>query len=398
MPAQVRRPTAESRWPRVLLTGEEGTEASWLAAEFTGDTRLAASFWLEVGQDANADLYAQARGADFEVICHDGTWEDLYAQLCAVWEDARDAAEAGYPSALVVTSMSGVWSMLTDAADIKERRRHGDMLRVRSLDPAKAYASEVPVEIAPDMWKLMTRRHGQLMSKLLTWPGPVIMTAREKRSADGHWQLKAHEQLGFDCTAWIRLSREDQPEIIVLDTAQHQRMTRPEREALRSQFTLAQLVWEWSGCSTATRVPAVRQFDADQVMPGEQPPSRKLQAVKPHVPAKRHAPSVMLSAREPAATAEEPLPPVAERVSHFFDAWLNISDRNKVSGLWNQMLADLDGQLDTNVHAWLSPEQREALELPPENPYPLLALADRAAKHVRRTGTALCPVKAGVAS
>lgn len=393
MAAQLRRPTAESSWTRALLTGEEGTQAAWMAAEFTGDPRLAASFWLEVGLDANADLYAQADGADFEIICHDGTWQNMYDQLCAVWDDARDAAEAGYPSALVVTSMSGVWSMLTDAADIKERRRHGDTLKVRGIDPAKAYASEVPVVIAPDMWKVMTRRHGQLMSKILTWPGPVIMTAREKRSAEGHWQLKAHEQLGFDCTAWIRLSREDEPEIVVLDTAQHQRMTRPQREALRSQFTLPRLVWDWSGCSTSTRAPAPRRFDADQVMPGEQPPSRKLQAVKPHVPSRRELPSTMLAAREP-ATAEEPLPPVAERISHIFDAWLQLSDRRKVTGLWDQMLTDLDGQLHTNVYQWLSPEQREALNLPDATPYPLLEFADRVARHVRRTGTTLFPVEA----
>lgn len=387
---RTRRPAKTATWwSRVLLSGEPGTGAEWAAAEFTGDERLAGGYWLEVGPDANADLYAQARGANYDVIVHNGTWLDMYEQLCAAWVEAHDLAEAGYPSALVVTSMSGVHAMLNDTADRRARRQLATALTARGLDPAAAFSSEIPVEIHPDLWKLMNRRHGQLMSKILTWPGPVIMTARETRSPEGRWQLRANEQLGFDVTAWVRLTREDHPEIVSLDTAQHYRLTRTERAALRPEFTLARLVWVWSGCGTATRAPEPRVFDADQVLPGEQP-SRVLHAVK----AVRSSPSAGRrgTAAVPAGPAGpvvsgEPLPSEAERVAHFTDAWLHLFQRDQVQSLWDRMQADAGGALDTDVAGLLSDQDREVLGVAAGQAYSLRALATLAAAHVHRTGT-----------
>lgn len=397
---RTRRPAKTTTWwPRVLLSGEPGTGAEWAAAEFTGDDRLAASYWLEVGPDANADLYAQARGADYDVIVHDGTWLDMYEQLCAAWEEAHAAAEAGYPSALIVTSMSGVHAMLNDTADRIARRQHAAALTARGLDPARAFTSEVHVEIHPDVWKRMNRRHQQLMGKVLTWPGPVIMTARETKSPDDRWQLRANDQLGFDVTAWVRLTRDDHPEIVSLDTAQHYRLTRTERAVLRPEFSLPRLVWVWSGCGAESRAPKPRVFDADQVLPGEQP-ARMLQAVKTVRPAPSAVRRTATKPVEPAsAVSGEPLPSEAERVAHFTDAWLYLSQRDQVQGLWDRMQTDAGEALDTDIAGLLSDEDREALGISAGEAFPLRELAMRAAAHVGKTGTTLTGrTRAGVAS
>lgn len=389
---RTRRPDATTSWhQRVLLSYEPGTYPERMAAELTGSKQLAASYWLEVGPDANADLYAQVPNADFDVIVHDGTWLDMYEQVCAAWDEARDAAEAGYPSALIVTSMSGVHAMFNDTADRRARRQHAAALTARGLDPAAAFSSEIRVEIHPDLWKLMNRRHGQLMSKILTWPGPVIMTARETRSPEGRWQLKANEQLGFDCTAWIRLTRDDLPEIVALDTARHVRLTRSERAALREEFTLSRLIWDWSGGGTLAKAPAPRTFDADQILPGEQP-SRMLQAVKTIRPAPNAARRTAAQrAVEPAGqvVSGEPLPPEAERIAHFTDAWLDLSSRDQVQELWDRMLEDVGAALQTDVAGLLPERDREALGVARGEAYTLDALATRAAQHVRKTGTTL---------
>jgi hypothetical protein len=380
-----RRPAKNATWHhRALLSGEPGTDAAWLAAELTGDPRLAASYWLEIGSDSNADLYAQADGASFEIIDHDGTWLDMYEQFTAVWEMVR---EAGLPVALIVTSMSGVRSMLNDAASAKARRRQATVLAGRGLDPAAAFSSEAPVEIGPDIRTLMTARHQQLIAKIRTWPGPVVMTAREVRTPDGHWSLKAHDQLGFDVTAWVRLTRDDEPEIVVLDTAHHHRLTRSQREALRSQFTLPKLIWDWSGCDEKTRAPEPRVWDADQVLPGERP-AHLLQAVKTVRQQPRRAATV---APRPAAASGEPLPPEAERVAAFTDLWLQLDDRDKVQPEWERMLADVGGALDTDIAGLLSDQDRDTLGVTAGQKYTLDDLATRAAQHIRRTRTALCP-------
>lgn len=388
--SRTRRPDKTATWHvRALLTGEPGTHAEWMAAEITGDARLAGTFWLEAGQDVNADLYAQLPGADFDVIVHDGTWADMYEQVCAAWDTAHAVAEGGFPVALIITSMSGVHAMFNDTADRRARRQTATALTSRGLDPAAAFSSEVHVEVHPDLWKLMQRRYGQLMGKILTWPGPVIMTARETRAADGSWQLRGSDQLGFDVTAWIRLTRDDHPEIVSLNTAHHYSLTRSQRAVLRPEFTLPKLIWDWAGCDSNTKAPVPRTFDADQVLPGEQP-TRVLQAVKTVRPAGR---ARAVAAKPAARTSDEPaaeaLPSQAEVVAHLTDAWLVLADRTKVQPLWEQMQNDAGDALDTDIAGLLSDQDRDVLGIVAGQAFPLRELATRAAAHVGRTGTTL---------
>lgn len=384
-----RRPASTVSWPRVLLSGEPGTYAEWMAAELTGDLRLAASYWLQIGDDGDPDLYAQADGADFEIVTHDGTWLDMYEQFTALWEMVR---EAGLPVALIVTSMSGVRSMLNDTASAKARRQHATVLAGRGLDPAAAFNAEAKVEVGADIRTLMANRHQQLIGKIRTWPGPVIMTARETRMPDGTWLLRAHDQLGFDVNSWVRLTRDEEPEIVVLDTAQHQRLTRSQREQLRPQFTLPRLVWDWFGCTASTRTPEPRVWDADQVLPGERP-AHLLQAVR--TVQRRSRQAVSPTART--AAASEPLPPEAELLAAFTDLWLRLDRRDRVQPEWDRMMRDVGDAVDTDIAGLLTPEDRAELGVESGAAYTLDTLADRAAKHVRRTGTALRPSKAGVA-
>lgn len=387
---RTRRPDKTATWhTRALLSYGPGTYPERLIAALTADTRLAASYWLEAGQDANADLYAQEPGADFDIICHDGSWLDMYEQVRAAWDEAHEAARDGYPSALIITSLSGLDAMLNDAADRLARRQHAAVLAARGLDPALAYSSEVRVEIHADVWKVMSRRRQQLMGKVLTWPGPVVMTARETRSPDGHWQLRANEQVGFDVTCWVRLVRGEEPEIVVLDTAQHYRFTRSERAALRPRFTLPRLIWEWSGCDTNTRAPQPRVWTADQVMPGEQP-ARMLQAVKsvPAAPTRTRAPVARSAPKNGRAAAEESLPSEEERLSHLTDAWLHLFQRDQVQPLWDRMQADMsEAALQRDIAGFLTDQDRERLGIAAGQAYTLKALANRANDHVYKTGT-----------
>lgn len=386
---RTRRPTGKGGWQRVLLTSDESgiVDAAWAAAAFTGDERLVTTYWLELNPGETGDVFGAAHGADFELLDHDGSWADIFDQVDAAWEVARDVAASGpYPSALIVHGMSGEWMMLSDLADRRARRRTAAELLRRGLDPAPAYSSDIKVEIDADLWTLVGRRHRQLMAKILTWPGPVILIAREKRNADGRWVLKAQDQLGFDVTAWVRFVRGEKPEIVSFLTPEGIRLNSRQRRELRSKFTLERMLWDWAGCTVDTPMPVVRLLDADQTMPGEEPPVRAVAERRPAAPRPLPPPpsaSVAIPPDEDAPASQE------ARIYDLTERCLTLGQRDKVSSLWADMDREDAATQARDVSGWLTPEERAVLKVTEGTALTLRALATATAAHVLHTGTAI---------
>jgi hypothetical protein len=381
----------------VLLTDMDGTQAPYMAAAFTADPRWFtshATYWLQIGGCEGPDAYAAVPGADYEILMHDGTWADIYGQLCAAWEIAREAAGAGLPSALIVNGMDAEWSMLCDLGDRRARRREAATLAWRGLDPDAAYASEVEVLIDHGQWTLIKRRHAQFLAKISTWPGPVVLIASDKVTADGRKVLVAQEKLPQSCSAWIRLSRDEEPEIVKLGTYGDYVLTTEERAALRGRFSLPWLIWEWSGCTTRTRAPEILALDADQAMPGEQAPIRPVASppAAPRPVVARRDPVALVVADAPELTAE-----MARVVAGITDEWLALSDRGAVDSLWDRMTRDV-GEIHKTVDVSgilrdvLRPQELVELGREDSVAYTLREFATDAAKLIRKTGQALRPV------
>lgn len=389
-PPRTRRPTGKGGWQRVLLSGDESgiVDAAWAAAAFTADERLVTTYWLELNPGETGDVFGAAQGADFELLDHDGSWADIVGQVDAAWETARDVAASGpYPSALIVHGMSAEWMMLSDLADRRARRRTASELIRHGLDPAPAYSSDVKVEVDADVWTLVGRRHRELMGKLKTWPGPVILIAREKHTADGRWVLKAQDQLGFDVTAWVRFARGEKPEIVSFLTPQRERLNARQRRELRSKFTLSRMLWDWAGCTVDTPMPVVRLLDADQTMPGEEPPVRPVAA--PRTAAPRPLPPPPSPGAAPASAEEEAPQRVEATVVYLMDRWLTLNKRDAINGLW----ADMERAGDV-VTAWpvrhlLTDDERTILGLTDSVAVSLRDLATEVGRHVHKTGTSV---------
>lgn len=385
---RTRRPTGKGGWQRVLLSGDESgiVDAAWAAAAFTADERLVTTYWLELNPGETGDAFGAAQGADFEILDHDGSWADIFDQVDAAWETARDVAASGpYPSALIVHGMNGEWMMLSDLADRRARRRTAAELIRRGLDPAPAYSSDIKVEIDADLWTLVGRRHRQLMAKILTWPGPVILIAREKRNADGRWVLKAQDQLGFDVTSWVRFARGEKPEIVSFLTPEGERLNARQRREMRSKFTLSRMLWDWAGCTVDTPMPVVRMLDADQTMPGEEPPVRPVGVPRTAVP--RPLPPPSDSAPVP-AEGETPAE-VGATVIDLVDRWLTLGRRNAVNDLWAETMQAGDAAMATDVKGVLTPDERTILGLTASTAVSLRGLATEVGRHVHKTGTAV---------
>jgi hypothetical protein len=379
---RTRRPTGESTWTRALLSGLDGTDAPWMGAELSADERLAGTYWLQVGGDG-ADLYAAAPGASYEILVHDGTWVGICEQLAAA---LAVATEAGVASALVVNGMSALWAMLQDVIDRRARRREGNALMSRGLDPNAAYSSEIEVPLLGDQWSLVNRRHDQFMEMVDAWPGPVVLIARDKVTADGRRYTKAHESLGEHCTAWIRLTPEQDPEIVKLNTALYRYADKDTRARLRGEFSLPRLIWEWSGCTVNTRAPDVVALDGDQVLPGEQAPPR----VSPPAEPKR---ARRISA--PAHPADEAVPQTtdasqgAKEVADLVQELLELEDRSRTTEVWNRTTKYDAVRESEDVSGLLREVELERLGA--SKPYPLRRFGHDACQLVMQTGQALRP-------
>ncbi|WP_082134267.1 AAA family ATPase [Mycolicibacter heraklionensis] len=211
---RTRKPTGIPPWPLVLIEGPEKSGKSFAAAQFTASDKIGQAYWIDLGEGA-ADEYAAIHGADYLVVDHDGTWQDIISQ---VEEIHTAAADADKPVVLVIDSMTAEWEMLKDWASKRARESKFAKAKLRE---------DVNAEIKPSMnlWNDAGDRHQKLMRLLMTFPGIVVVTARGKDVAaldkDGKpipntkdYRVEGHKTLPYDASVWVRLSRDEPPTVV----------------------------------------------------------------------------------------------------------------------------------------------------------------------------------------
>lgn len=274
---KTRKPTGAVPWPLILLEGGEKAGKSWAAAEFTADPRLGQAYWLDLGEGA-ADEYAAIPGANYLVLEHDGTYPTILEQVQAVHAEAKRANDAGEPPVvLVVDSMTNEWDQLKDWTT---ERARGSKRGKREL------AADPNAEIKPagTLWNDANTRHYRIMNLLMQFPGIAIMTARGKEvaviGADGNpipgqrdWKVEGHKNLGFDSSAWVRLSRDEHPQIIGARSVHAGIRPGVDKARKVPDFTVAWLVFDVLKCDPATaKVRDLRPLDSTPE-PSDEPPA-----------------------------------------------------------------------------------------------------------------------------
>jgi hypothetical protein len=253
---KTRKPTGAVPWPLILLEGGEKAGKSWACAEFTKDERLGTTYWVDLGE-GSADEYAAIPGTRYEVVDHDGTYQDILGQIKAVRAEAQRANAAGEkPVVLVIDSMYAEWEMLKDW--VTERARVS-----KAGKKALAFDPNAEVKPANGLWNDANTRHNRIMYLLMTFPGIVVMTARGKEVAvigpDGNpvpgkkdYRVEGQKGLGFDASAWVRLSRTEPP-IVVGARSVHSGI-RPGVDKPQSapDFTLSWMVFDALKCDPKT--------------------------------------------------------------------------------------------------------------------------------------------------
>lgn len=214
---RTRIPTGLPSWPLILVEGPEKTGKSWLCALLTASPRIGRSLWLD-WTEGEGDFYGSISGVQYEIVNHDGTFEDIGRQIFAARREAQAALDRGEkPMLLVIDSMTAEWDALKAWAD--QRARNTDSAR-RKL--ARNPGADIPVPM--NVWSDVSERHYRIMRLLMTFPGIVVMTARGKEVAavgdDGRptgerdYKVEGHKHLAYDATGWVRLSRTQPPQVI----------------------------------------------------------------------------------------------------------------------------------------------------------------------------------------
>lgn len=218
MALKTRKPTGRVPWPLILVEGGEKAGKSWMAAELSASARVGRTLWVDLGEGAG-DEYGAIPGTRYEIVEHDGTWDSILAAVVDARDEARRAEGAGDPPvALVIDSMTLVWDMLKDWASNRARKAPSNQ-RLLKADP------NAEINVSANFWNDANARHRKLMTILMTFPGIVVVTARGKEvtamtngqpdpKKPKEYRVEGHKDLGFDATAWVRLSRTDNPQIV----------------------------------------------------------------------------------------------------------------------------------------------------------------------------------------
>lgn len=251
MTVRTRKPTGIPSWPMVLIEGPDQVGKSYQAAQFTGCERVGQAYWLDLGEGA-ADEYINVPGADYLILDHDGSWQDIIAQ---VTEASVEAEASDKPAVLVVDSASNLWDMLKAWTNSRARNsRNGKKLL--AADP------DAEIKPAPNLWNDANDRHHQLMNLLSKFPGIVVLTAKGKETmavdGDGRpipnakdYSVEANKNLPFRVNAHVRLSREDPPMVVSFRSATNGTRPGVDRPVRYPDFTLEHLVFDVMGLKEA---------------------------------------------------------------------------------------------------------------------------------------------------
>ncbi|MEV8344534.1 hypothetical protein [Streptomyces niveus] len=205
-----RRPSGLPNPPMILLAGPEKTGKSRLAAEGTASELVGMTYWIEIGgSEGTADYYGRIPGANYEIVNHEGTYQDI---LDAVrWAVAQPPAVEGKRNMIVIDNVSVLWDMLSDEQALYARWRaekRAQEQRRRGPNP------DLPVTVDPDLWNRAKDRWGEILWHLRRHSGPTLLLARQelvvafendKPTRDKTRKIKAEKNLPSAVDAIVEL-------------------------------------------------------------------------------------------------------------------------------------------------------------------------------------------------
>ncbi|MFN1193257.1 hypothetical protein ACK03K_33895 [[Kitasatospora] papulosa] len=204
-----RKPTGLPNPPLMLLVGPEKSGKSYEAALGTGSDLIGTTYWIEIGgSEGTADYYGRVPGARYEIVEHNGTYQDI---LDAVrWAVAQPPVN-GKQNMIVVDNGTNLWDMLADEQALFARRR---AVQRAQRDRRRGPSLDDPVVIDSDLWNRAKDRWGEFLWLLRRHSGPTLLLARQelvtafendKPTRDKTRKIKAEKNLPAAVDAIVEL-------------------------------------------------------------------------------------------------------------------------------------------------------------------------------------------------
>lgn len=227
---RTRKPTGKPPWPMILIAGAEKSGKSYSAAAFSASDLIDRTFWVEIGEGA-ADQYGALPGARYEIVEHDGTYKGIARAFRAATLQPRGAD--GKPHAIVADSMTELWDLLSDEAQLAANRR-------------KNKGSDDEAQITMDLWNVAKKRWRRVIDLLREYDGPVILTSRleqvavmdaaGKPTAGKTLKVRSEKNLPYEVDAIVQIPA---PRQYQLTGVRSVHWTRPPGEAVECpEFTV----------------------------------------------------------------------------------------------------------------------------------------------------------------
>jgi hypothetical protein len=201
---KTRRPSGKPPWPMLCIAGVEKSGKSYSAAVLSASDLIDRTFYIELGEGA-ADQYGDIPGARYEIVEHDGTFNAILGQAQAAVQAPRN----GKPHAIVVDSVTELWDLLSDEAQLKANRR-----AAAKAAEKKRPAPAEDVQITMDLWNDAKKKWRRFIDTLRVYDGPVVLLARlelvavmegGKPSEAREWKIRAEKNLPFECDAIVKM-------------------------------------------------------------------------------------------------------------------------------------------------------------------------------------------------
>ncbi|MGI5337643.1 hypothetical protein ACQEVS_09730 [Streptomyces sp. CA-181903] len=168
-----RKPTGKPNPPMILLTGPEKTGKSFEAARGSGSDLIGMTYWIEIGgTEGTADYYGRVPGANYEIVPHDGSYQDILDAIR--WVNHQPRVD-GKPNMLVIDSMTSLWDMLSDEIALYARHR---AIRKAQRNRTRVPTLDDPVVVDSDLWNRAKDRWGEVLWLLRRHQGPCLLLAR----------------------------------------------------------------------------------------------------------------------------------------------------------------------------------------------------------------------------
>lgn len=200
-----RRPTGKVPYPMLCIAGVEKAGKSYGAALFSASDLIDRTFYIELGEGA-ADQYGEIANVRYEIVPHDGSYEDIARVVHAATLQPR---ENGKPHCIVIDSATELWDLVTDEQQLKANQRAA----------AKAIEKNQPeptdeAQITMDLWNVAKKKWRKIIDMLRVYDGPVLLLTRlelvsvmqnGKPTTEREWKIRAEKNLAFECDGIVKM-------------------------------------------------------------------------------------------------------------------------------------------------------------------------------------------------